>query len=270
MLLRTACRISASLVVPELGLEQSLDRRPHAVDDRLQIARLGRAWAAQLLEGGHDRPALGVAEHHHQPRAEPRRGELDAADLRRRDDVSGHADHEQIAQALVEHDLRGHARVGAPEDDRERLLGVRQLGPPGLTQERRRTVHVGREPEVPGSEPAERLGGRDHRCAAVTGAVGASCAGCSSHYDLISLHATALKIPVVIKISGYFPIHSEGRIQYTIYSIAGKDKVNITDSSCYNLISLNNSACEIGRKKELFEYPCFQKLGLGCLADQWL
>ena len=58
-----------------------------------------------------------MSEHHDEPRAEALGGELDAADLRRRDDVPGHADDEQVAQALVEDDLRRHPRVGASEDD---------------------------------------------------------------------------------------------------------------------------------------------------------
>jgi hypothetical protein len=34
----------------------------------------------------------------------------------------GHADHEQVTQALVEDQLGRHARVRAAEDDRERPL----------------------------------------------------------------------------------------------------------------------------------------------------
>ena len=63
-----------------------------------------------------------MAEHDDQRRAELCGGELHAADLRRGDDVAGDADDEQVAEALVEHDFGGHPRVGAAEDDRERLL----------------------------------------------------------------------------------------------------------------------------------------------------
>jgi len=38
-----------------------------------------------------------MPQHHHQPCAELLGGELDAADLRRRDDVASNADDEQVA-----------------------------------------------------------------------------------------------------------------------------------------------------------------------------
>ena len=124
MFARTAAFTSASRSCLELGREQPLERRTHAVDDRLEVAGLALRRLPELLQGGEDRAALGMAEHHHQPRAEARRRELDAADLRRGHDVAGHADDEQVAEALVEHDLRRHARVRAAKHDGERLLGV--------------------------------------------------------------------------------------------------------------------------------------------------
>ena len=66
-----------------------------------------------------------MAEHHHQARAEGLGGELDAADLGGRDDVAGDADDEQVAESLIEDQLRGHARIGAAEDDGEGLLAAR-------------------------------------------------------------------------------------------------------------------------------------------------
>lgn len=59
----------------------------------------------KFFQGRQDRPALGVPQNHDQPGTEPRRGELDTADLRGSDDVSGNADDKQVAQALVEDDL---------------------------------------------------------------------------------------------------------------------------------------------------------------------
>ena len=41
--------------------------------------------------------------------------------------VAGHADHEQIAEALIEHDLRRDPRVGACESRCVRMLTCRQL-----------------------------------------------------------------------------------------------------------------------------------------------
>jgi hypothetical protein len=46
-----------------------------------------------------------VAQNHNEPCAEPLRGELNTADLRGSDDVSGNADNKQVAQAVVEDDL---------------------------------------------------------------------------------------------------------------------------------------------------------------------
>ena len=71
-------------------------------------------------------PQLRVPEHHHQAGAERFGRELDAADLRGRDDVAGHADDEQVAEALIEDDLGRHARIRTAEDDGQRLLACRQ------------------------------------------------------------------------------------------------------------------------------------------------
>jgi hypothetical protein len=61
-----------------------------------------------VLEGRDDGAALRVAQDDHQPGPEPGRRELHAADLRRRDDVAGDADDEEIAESLVEDELRGN------------------------------------------------------------------------------------------------------------------------------------------------------------------
>src|SRR5688572_5022244 len=68
-----------------------------------------------------------MAEHDDEPRLELLGRELDAADLRRRDDVARDANHKQVSEALIEHDLGRDARIGATEDDRERLLPLRDL-----------------------------------------------------------------------------------------------------------------------------------------------
>ena len=107
---------------------------------------IGRAL--QLLERGEDRAALRVAEHDDEARAEALRGELDAADLRRRDDVAGDADDEQVAEPLVEDDLGRHARVGAAEDDRERLLAGGELCAARFACQRIVAADVGDEPAV--------------------------------------------------------------------------------------------------------------------------
>jgi hypothetical protein len=50
-----------------------------------------------------------MTQHHDQLGVETFRRELDAADLRRRHDVPRHPNDEQIAQSLVENDLRRNA-----------------------------------------------------------------------------------------------------------------------------------------------------------------
>src|SRR2546429_9537314 len=77
-----------------------------------------------------------MPKNHHQASAEPRRRELDAADLRGSDDVSGNTNDKQVAQALVEDDLSRHPRVGTTENNGERLLTRGQLVAARLARER--------------------------------------------------------------------------------------------------------------------------------------
>ena len=67
-------------------------------------------------------PHFSCPEHGHERDPEFGCPELDASDSRRVDRLSGGADHEQVAETSVEHDLGSHARVDASEDDRERFL----------------------------------------------------------------------------------------------------------------------------------------------------
>ena len=108
----------------------------------------GLAGRCKFLQGRQNRPALGVSQHHDQPRAEPRRGELDAADLRRGDDVSGNTDDKQVAEALIEDDLRGHPRIGTSENDGERLLTCRHSRAARLARECAAAANVRREATV--------------------------------------------------------------------------------------------------------------------------
>ena len=110
----------------------------------------------QLLDGRRDRAATRVAEHDDEPRVELLGRELDAADLRRRDDVAGNADDEQVAEPLIEHDLGRHARVGAAEDDRERLLPLGELVAPGRA-DACAALAIGHEAPIALSQQPERL-----------------------------------------------------------------------------------------------------------------
>src|ERR1700740_3204935 len=70
-----------------------------------------------------------MAQYHHQASSKRLGGELDAADLRGGNYIAGHADHEQVAEPLIEHDFRWHARVRAAENDGERFLAYGQDAP---------------------------------------------------------------------------------------------------------------------------------------------
>ena len=68
-----------------------------------------------------------MSEHHDQPGAESRCGKLHAVHLRRRHDVAGHPNDEQVADPLVEEDLRGHARIGAADRAFALLMPIASL-----------------------------------------------------------------------------------------------------------------------------------------------
>ncbi len=110
-----------------------------------------------------------MAEDDDQPGGVARGGELDAADLGRGDDVAGDADDEQIAQPLVEDDLRRYARIGAAEQNRERLLAGGELVPPGRTGRRAVFARVGDEAPVAFSQPFECRQGSLHSAESDTG-----------------------------------------------------------------------------------------------------
>ena len=160
---RTASRTSASGSRCELRAQQRFDRRPHAVDDRMQIARLVDRRPLQLFDRGEYRAALRVTEHDNEAGAVAFCRKLDAADLRRRDDVAGDADDEQIAEPLVEDDFRGHARIGAAENNRERLLACSDLHAARFSCQRIVTADIRDEPAVAVSKALKCIVGCNHR-----------------------------------------------------------------------------------------------------------
>jgi hypothetical protein len=113
----------------------------------------------------------------------PLGGELDAADLRRGDDVAGDADDEEVAEPLVEDELGRHARVGAAEDDGERLLAGGELAPARLAGEGVEAADVGGEAAVALAQAFERLARGDHCCGRLVRARAASrsAASASTH-----------------------------------------------------------------------------------------
>ena len=162
MFARTARWSSACGLIAAIRLEQRFDRRADPIHDRAQVPRLIFRRARQLLECRQNRAAARVAEHHDEARVEALRGKLHRAHLRRRHDVPGDADHEQVAQALVEHDLCRDARIRAAEDDGERLLPGGQLAASRLTRQRVRS-DVGNKAAVPLAQGFESVERWDHR-----------------------------------------------------------------------------------------------------------
>ena len=73
-----------------------------------------------MPRGSRDGPAARVAHHDDEGHLERIDGEFDGSHLRRRDDVAGHPDDEEIAEPHVEDELRRRARVGAAEHGGER------------------------------------------------------------------------------------------------------------------------------------------------------
>ena len=78
-------------------------------------------------------------------------------------DTSDLGDHEHfgfrdgISQPLIEDDLGRHARVGAPQYDRERRLTVRQLGAARLARDAVNAGHPEGKTPVPLHQAIERL-----------------------------------------------------------------------------------------------------------------
>ena len=104
-----------------------------------------------------------MTEHDNQPHAIALRGEFDAADLGRGNDIAGDTDHEQIAQTLVEDDLRRHPRIRAAENDRERFLPRRHLVAAGMARERAAIANVGYETLITLLQARKSFSCRDHR-----------------------------------------------------------------------------------------------------------
>ena len=104
------------------------DRRCHPLD-HVAYETTGKHTLVQGGQRRFDRTAAVVAEYHDQRHAEHRNGELDRTQHRGVDHVTGGANHEHVAQALVEDELGGHPAVAAAEQRDGRFLAVGQAGP---------------------------------------------------------------------------------------------------------------------------------------------
>ncbi len=97
---RKRCR-----VVSQSRRQESFDRWTDSSDDRSHVSRLIEGRPLQFLERGRHRSTACMPEDDDETGAEAFGSKLDTADLRRRDDVPRNANDEEIAKALVEHDL---------------------------------------------------------------------------------------------------------------------------------------------------------------------
>ena len=150
-------------VVPEFCRQQRFHGWSNTVDDRTQIPRLVVRRLLKFFQRCPNSSALGMPQNHHQPCAEPLCGELDTANLRGSDDVSGDADDKQIPQALVKDDFCRHPRVGTSENNGEWLLARRQLAAARLIRECVIARSVRHEAAVPFSKSFECFLRGDHQ-----------------------------------------------------------------------------------------------------------
>jgi hypothetical protein len=118
----------------QVGL-RALEARGDVLEERADLPGNGSA-----RQRGLDGAAAGVPEDDQGSRPEDERTVLETREPLGGHQVSRHADHEEIAHPLIEHDLRGHARVGAAEDRRERRLLGRHGRPPDPVAVRREHV----------------------------------------------------------------------------------------------------------------------------------
>jgi hypothetical protein len=126
--IRAACLMDQLVqIVFEIGREQTFHRRTHQVDDGVKIPRLILFRPLKLFQRGFNGTALRVPENDDKPRTKLLGGEFDATDLRWRNDVPGDANHEQVAEALIEYDFHRYARIRATKNGSEWLLPRSQL-----------------------------------------------------------------------------------------------------------------------------------------------
>jgi hypothetical protein len=132
--------------------EERLYGRSDPIDDGANIGRLMWQGLTELVYRRRDRPALAVPQDDGQPRAKAVGRKLHAADLRRRHDVSSHADNEQVAKSLPKDQLGRHPGIGAAQHNRKRRLpiGARQTIRPLHS---RSVAEAGDKPTVAVAQP---------------------------------------------------------------------------------------------------------------------
>jgi hypothetical protein len=119
--------------------ERSVGRKPngwlYAFNDGPDVTRgLKGCGLTQTLQRSENRAAARVTQDDDKAGVKPGSRELDAADLRRCDDIAGYANDEEVAEPLIENKLGWDPRVGASEDDCEWLLRRREFGTTGVAE----------------------------------------------------------------------------------------------------------------------------------------
>src|ERR1700722_1838650 len=104
-----------------------------------------------------------MSENDHESCTEPFRGELDAGNLRRGDNVASHTDDEQITEPLIENNLCGHARIRTSENNGERLLACCERLAAFLVRECVVDPVVRREATIARAQALKCIQRRDHR-----------------------------------------------------------------------------------------------------------
>ena len=90
-------------------LQDGLQSRANTINNGTQVRRAVRVLERHFLQCRDDGSAIAVSQDDDQPGIELLCRVLDAADLGRRDDVSGNPDNKQVTNAAIEDEFRRHA-----------------------------------------------------------------------------------------------------------------------------------------------------------------
>src|ERR1700736_4953542 len=103
-----------------------------------------------------------MAQDDYQTSTEAGCGEFDTADLRRSHDIASDSDHEQVAETLIEDQLRRNARVRAAKNYCKWLLSAHKLGRTRWNRKNASRFLVGSEAPVSIAQPIESMNGVNH------------------------------------------------------------------------------------------------------------
>jgi hypothetical protein len=117
-------------ISPFVRIVQAFHCGPDRIHYVPQVRRPATGRLLELIQRRKHCSATRMSEHDHQAGSEFVGRKLDAADLGRHHDISRNPDHEQVTQALVEHQFSRHPRIGAAQQDGEGVLVFHQLLPP--------------------------------------------------------------------------------------------------------------------------------------------